>query len=220
MRCCACSCACASSRPAPSSPCPPPTCCSPAPAAWPAGPICLRPYARARQACRGGHGRGRGRSTMLNEGDMAPDVTLGTPEGGTLSPVRAARPSARPLFLSQGRHFRLHRRGAGLHPPQGRLRSSPAPAFSASPGTAAKDHGKFIAKHDLEGAAGHRPGWLGVRGVRHLDREIHVRPQILGIDRATFLIDGRWPHRAHLAQGEGARPCRGGAEGRRGPHAA
>src|SRR6185312_1434710 len=53
----------------------------------------------------------------------------------------------------------------------------------------------------------------GLRKIRDLDREEHVRPQIHG-NRPQHLPDrqGRHPAR-HLAQGEGRRPCRRGAEG-------
>ena len=77
-------------------------------------------------------------------------------------------------------------------------------------------HDKFKKKYELPFTLASDDERQGLRGLRRLGREEHVRPQIHG-HRARDLPDrrqGRHPQR--LAQGEGARPCRRGAEGAEG----
>ena len=73
-------------------------------------------------------------------------------------------------------------------------------------------HARFTAKHGLTGA-GRRSGRQRHRGVRRVGREAAVRQDLYG-DRARDLpVRRRRPAGARMAQGEGARSCRGGVGG-------
>ena len=76
-----------------------------------------------------------------------------------------------------------------------------------------ESHDKFRKKHKLKIALGSDPDikmakdW-GVWG----EKTLYGR-KYMGMERATFLVERQGRHRTGLAQGEGARPCRGRAGG-------
>src|SRR6185312_15382537 len=117
-----------------------------------------------------------------------------------------------PVFLPEGRHLGLHRRSlrvsrfaSGLQ----RRRRGGDRRVEGFGGLARQVQGEVPAPVRAR-LRRHR---RGLRKIRDLDREEHVRPQIHG-NRPQHLPDrqGRHPAR-HLAQGEGRGPCRRGAEG-------
>ena len=69
---------------------------------------------RPRRRDRAASARGGASTMSLETGDKAPDFTLPTDGGGSVTPVEAQGQEGRALFLSQGRHLRLHRRGLRL----------------------------------------------------------------------------------------------------------
>ena len=73
--------------------------------------------------------------------------------------------------------------------------------------TAAK-HDKFVAKHGLTVAlVSDADGDTCERYGIWVEKTLYGKTS-MGIERATFLIDGERPDRPGLAQGEGAGPCR------------
>jgi len=125
---------------------------------------------------------------MLNEGDMAPDVTLGTPDGGTLT-LSGLRGS--PLVL----YFYPKDDTSGCTAEAqdfSRLKGAFDMANTGILGVSknsARDHARFIAKYelkvplatDLDGSACEAFGtWI--------EKSMYGR-KYMGIDRATFLID-------------------------------
>ncbi|CAA9529210.1 MAG: Thiol peroxidase, Bcp-type, partial [uncultured Sphingosinicella sp.] len=125
-------------------------------------------------------------------------------------PRRLQGQQARPLFLPQGRHQRLHQGSAGFQRTGRRVRQgrNVDPWGLQGRGGQAQEVRRQIR---AEGFARERHGRHGLRGVRHLGREVDVRPQIYG-DRARDLPGRPRRHReAHLAQGQRPRSCRGSA---------
>jgi peroxiredoxin Q/BCP len=126
--------------------------------------------------------------TMLNEGDIAPDVTLATPEGGTL---RLSQLRGRPLVL----YFYPKDDTSGC--------TAEAQDFSAKKAAfdmqdtailgvsknSAKDHQKFIAKYALTvPLATDADGSVCEAFGTWIEKSMYGR-KYMGIDRATFLID-------------------------------
>ena len=76
-----------------------------------------------------------------------------------------------------------------------------------------ESHDKFKKKHKLNFALGaDETGKVTEDYGVWVEKSMYGR-KYMGIERATFLIDGKGVIRGHLAQGEGAGPCRGSAEG-------
>ena len=125
---------------------------------------------------------------MLAEGDPVPDVTLTGMDGEPVSPADFKRQQARPLFLSEGRHVRLHPRGAGFHRAGRRVREGrdlDPRRLQGQPESHAKFTGKYGLKvklaSDLDGSVCEAFGTWG-------EKSLYGR-KYMGIDRATFLID-------------------------------
>ena len=125
---------------------------------------------------------------MLNEGDLAPDVTLQTADGGSL---KLSQMRGRPLVLyfypkddtsgctAEAKDFSTHlaafeMAGAGV---LGVSKNGP------------RDHAKFIAKHDLKVAlATDADGSVCEAFGTWIEKSMYGR-KYMGIERATFLID-------------------------------
>ena len=146
-------------------------------------------------------------------GDKAPDFTLPTDGNGKVSCRKLRGQQGRALFLSQGRHLGLHRRGLRLPRQSAEIRQG----RSGGDRHLARQRRRARQVQEKVRPALHarrRRGGQGVRALWRLGREEHVRPQIHG-HRARHLPHRREGHRARrLAQGEGAGPCRGGARRR------
>ncbi|WBO22022.1 peroxiredoxin [Sphingomonas abietis] len=121
-------------------------------------------------------------------GDIAPDVTLTTPDGGTLT---LSQTRGRPLVL----YFYPKDDTPGCTR-EAQDFSSLKPAFDAadigvigvSKDTPAK-HGKFAAKHGLTiDLASDEDGSVCEAFGTWIEKSLYGR-QYMGIDRATFLID-------------------------------
>jgi len=125
---------------------------------------------------------------MLNEGDSAPDVTLVLADG------------AKPLSAWKGRALVLYFYPKDDTPgctTEAKDFSALAKDFAAagaeivgvSKDTTAK-HGKFVAKHDLAiPLASDEDGAVCDAFGTWIEKSLYGR-QYMGIDRATFLIDG------------------------------
>ena len=152
---------------------------------------------------------------MLNEGDQVPDVTLTGMDGAPLS-LSAFRGNKLVLYFypkddtsgctREAQDFTALavrvREGGHLDPRRLEGRPEKAPEV----------HREIRA----EGRSRLRHGRQRLRSLRHLGRKEPLRPQIYG-HRAGDLPDRSGRHRGPgLAQGEGARPCRGGAGGGQG----
>lgn len=125
---------------------------------------------------------------MLNEGDMAPDVTLGTPDGGTLT---LSQLRGRPLVL----YFYPKDDTSGCTAEAldfTRLKAAFDLADTGILGVSknsAKDHSKFIAKHELKvPLATDLDGSVCEAFGTWIEKSMYGR-KYMGIDRATFLID-------------------------------
>ena len=125
---------------------------------------------------------------MLNEGDMAPDVTLGTAEGGTLS---LAQMRGSPLVL----YFYPKDDTSGCTAEAldfSRLKAAFDMAGTSVLGVSkngAKDHQKFTAKHDLKvPLATDADGAVCEAFGTWIEKSMYGR-KYMGIDRATFLLD-------------------------------
>ena len=128
-------------------------------------------------------------------------------------PRRARRQKSRSLLLSEGRHLGLHRRGLRLSRTFPGLQRNRSPSSSAISKDSVASHDKFKKKHGLPFILASDVERRGLREVRHLGREEHVRAQIHG-HRPRHLSDRRVGDRTRrLAQGQGAGPCRRSAEG-------
>ena len=79
------------------------------------GTRCLRRIDAGAAEDRGAVGHGEGRRRMINEGDKAPALDGRRSATGPSVDLAAPGAAAGALFLSQGRHVRLHPRGAGFH---------------------------------------------------------------------------------------------------------
>lgn len=125
---------------------------------------------------------------MLSEGDMAPDVTLGTPDGGTLS---LAQMRGAPLVL----YFYPKDDTSGCTVEAQDFTAKKAAFDMAGTGILgvsknnAKDHQKFIAKYDLKvPLATDADGSVCEAFGTWVEKSMYGR-KYMGIDRATFLID-------------------------------
>ena len=78
----------------------------------------------------------------------------------------------------------------------------------------AKSHDRFVARHSLAVplASDGDKAVIGALGA-WVEKSMYGR-KYMGVDRSTFLIDGEGTIHSGVAQGEGARPRRGGAGGR------
>ena len=126
---------------------------------------------------------------MLNVGDMAPEVTLATPDGGSLS---LAQLRGRPLVLyfypkddtsgctKEAQDFSEKKAAFDMHDV----------AILGVSKNGAKDHQKFIAKYGLKvSLATDEDGGVCEAFGTWVEKSMYGRTY-KGIDRATFLIDG------------------------------
>ena len=125
---------------------------------------------------------------MLNEGDMAPDVTLATPDGGTLS---LAQLRGKPLVL----YFYPKDDTSGCTREAQDFSEKKAAFDMAGTGiigvskNSAKDHQKFTAKYELKvPLATDADGGVCEAFGTWVEKSMYGR-KYMGIDRATFLID-------------------------------
>ncbi|MBU3077130.1 peroxiredoxin [Sphingomonas quercus] len=125
---------------------------------------------------------------MLNEGDTAPDVTLATPEGGTLT-LSELRGS--PLVL----YFYPKDDTSGCTAEAQDFSRLKAAFDMANTGilgvsrNSAADHSRFIAKYDLKiPLATDSDGAVCEAFGTWVEKSMYGR-KYMGIDRATFLID-------------------------------
>ncbi len=132
-------------------------------------------------------------SAKIAVGRKALDFTLPPRRWRRSVASRLQGPKARALFLSEGRHRRLHDRGQGLFPAgsglcpgqDGRARRLGRSGEKAGP---VQDQ----ARADDPAGLGRNP--RDARGLRGLGREIDARPDLhMGILRNTYLIglDGK-----------------------------
>ena len=127
-------------------------------------------------------------STGLNEGDMAPDVALATPDGGTL---KLSQLRGRPLVL----YFYPKDDTSGCTA-EAKDFSEKKAAFDMADTAilgvsknSAKDHQKFTAKYDLKvPLATDADGSVCEAFGTWVEKSLYGR-KYMGIDRATFLID-------------------------------
>lgn len=126
---------------------------------------------------------------MLSEGDMAPEATLATPDGGTLS---LAQLRGQPLVL----YFYPKDDTSGCTAEAQDFSARKAAFDMAGTGilgvskNGAKDHQKFTAKYELKvPLATDADGQVCEAFGTWVEKSMYGR-NYMGIDRATFLIDG------------------------------
>ena len=143
----------------------------------------------------------------LQAGDKAPNFKLETDAGRGLQ----GRPEGQTLcglFLSQGRHLRLHQGGDRLL----RRRSRKFEKLGVFVLGVSKDslasHEKFKTKHKLKIALGSDPDIEMAKDWDVWGEKSLYGRKYMGMERATFLVDAKGVIAAGLAQGESPRPCR------------
>jgi thioredoxin-dependent peroxiredoxin len=124
----------------------------------------------------------------LNPGDMAPDVTLTTPEGGTLA---LAQLRGRPLvfyFYPKDDTSGCTREAQDFSHLKAAFDSAGVDILGVSKDPPAK-HVKFAAKHGLTiSLASDEDGSVCEAFGTWIEKSLYGR-KYMGIDRATFLID-------------------------------
>ena len=128
---------------------------------------------------------------MINEGDKAPAITVAASDGSQHRP-RVPGAAAGPLFLSEGRHLRLHPRGAGLHRACRRVRQGGVKVVGVSRDPM-KKHEKFIGKYGLAvPLVSDEDGRISEAFGTWVQKSMYGR-KYMGMERATYLIgaDGR-----------------------------
>ena len=149
---------------------------------------------------------------MVSDGDMAPDFTLPTDDGRSLS-LSGLR--GRPVVL----YFYPKDDTSGCTAEakdfsclSAEFERAGAIVIGVSPDSV-KSHQKFKSKYDLAVrlAADEEKTAALAYGV-WAEKSLYGR-KYMGVDRSTFLIDGTGQGREVVAQGESARPRRSGACG-------
>ena len=134
----------------------------------------------------------------LTVGMMAPEFSLPSTLGRKVSLSEFRGKRVGPLFLSQGRHARVHHGSMRLPGPpaadhvQGRGRVW---------GCSLDDelsHQRFAQKYNLPFALLSDVDARGLAAVRHVQGEEPVRPIYWGIERTTFVIDREGARRERL----------------------
>jgi peroxiredoxin Q/BCP len=127
-------------------------------------------------------------ATELQPGDSAPDVTLATPEGGTLT---LAQLRGRPLvlyFYPKDDTPGCTTEAKDFSALKGAFDLAGVGVIGVSKDTPAK-HGKFAAKHGLTiSLASDEDGAVCEAFGTWVEKSLYGR-KYMGIDRATFLID-------------------------------
>ena len=148
-------------------------------------------------------------------GEKAPDFHAAARRRRYRIARRFQGPQARPLFLSQGRHARLHQGGDRLQRPQARLRQG-RDRHRRRLGRPRAAQDKFRDKHELTIALASDEDEENADRLWGLGREIDVRPQVHGghahdvPDRPDGRIAQVWENV------KVAGPCRGRARRRQG----
>ena len=126
---------------------------------------------------------------MLKEGAAAPDVTLRTPEGGT---VRLGDLKGRTLvlyFYPKDDTTGCTREAQDFSALKAAFEMEGAMILGVSKDSPAK-HGRFIEKYDLKVALGSDEDGSACEAFgTWIEKSMYGR-KYMGIDRATFLIDG------------------------------
>ncbi len=158
----------------------------------------------------------KGTFKMIEDGKKAPDFTLPDDTGASRPAFKAQGPPGRRLFLSKGRHVRVHAGGQRFLLPRRTNSPPPAPKSSASrpiapratrnsrPSTTCRV--RLLADEQKEAAEAY--------GV-WVEKSMYGR-KYMGVERSTFLIDKSGKLAQKLAKGEGSRPRRGGSCGGQG----
>jgi peroxiredoxin Q/BCP len=127
---------------------------------------------------------------MLNEGDAAPDVTLQSPDGAEL---KLASLKGRPLvlyFYPKDDTTGCTREAQDFTALAGDFEKAGVGILGVSKDSPAR-HGKFIAKYDLKiPLATDADGSVTEAFGTWIEKSLYGR-KYMGIDRATFLIDGK-----------------------------
>jgi peroxiredoxin Q/BCP len=125
---------------------------------------------------------------MLNEGDMAPDVTLGTPEGGTLKLSDLRGRALVVYFYPKDDTTGCTREAQDFTALKAAFDMADTGILGVSKDSA-KSHGKFIAKYDLKHplATDADDSVCAAFGT-WVEKSMYGR-SYMGIERATFLID-------------------------------
>jgi thioredoxin-dependent peroxiredoxin len=124
----------------------------------------------------------------LQAGDMAPDVTLATPEGGTL---KLSQMRGRPLvlyFYPKDDTTGCTREAIDFSERKAAFDMAEVAVIGVSKNSAA-EHNKFTAKHALKvSLATDADGAVCEAFGTWIEKSLYGR-KYMGIDRATFLID-------------------------------
>ena len=148
----------------------------------------------------------------VQEGDAAPDFEMPASGGRTVSQHGAAGQAVRAVFLSEGRHARLHQ--GGLRVPGGAAatrQDRPRRDRRVARQDEADREVRREIRTDIPAGLGRGP--CGGRGYgTWVEKSMYGR-KYMGMERSTFLIDERRQGRQGLAQGEARRPCGRGAAG-------
>jgi peroxiredoxin Q/BCP len=125
---------------------------------------------------------------MLNEGDMAPDVTLATPEGGTLKLSDLRGRALVVYFYPKDDTTGCTREAQDFTALKAAFDMADTGILGVSKDSA-KSHGKFIAKYDLKHplATDADDSVCAAFGT-WVEKSMYGR-SYMGIERATFLID-------------------------------
>ena len=145
---------------------------------------------------------------MIEAGQPAPDFTLADQDGKpvTLSELQGLPGGA--LFLSQGRHARLHQGGLRLPRRLRRLRRARVRRSSASAPTSPASHAQFAEKFDLPFTLLADPENQVCEAYGVWKEKNMYGKKSMGVERTTFVIDARGDRPRGLSPGEGRRPQR------------
>ena len=148
----------------------------------------------------------QGGRPMVEVGKPAPDFSLADQHGKTVTLSKLERLARRPLFLSQGRHARLHQGSMQLSRRISRVQEKEGAIILGVSPDDTESHAKFAKKFEPPVLAARRRRQQDLRSLRCLEREKHVWQEIHG-RRANDLRHRRQGDRAEgLRQGEGRRP--------------
>ncbi len=151
----------------------------------------------------------------VDVGDKAPSFTLPADGGGKVSLKDFKGKTVVLYFYPEGRHLGLHGGGLRLSRRAARLLQGRWRRSSASRAIRSRATTSSRTKYELPfPLASDEDGTVCEAYGTWVEKSMYGR-KYMGIERSTFLIDGKGIDPQRVAQGEGARPRRRGAESRR-----
>ena len=145
----------------------------------------------------------------LNEGDLAPDFDLPLDELRRISLSALRGKKVALYFYPKDDTSGCTAEAIAFNRLKRDFEAAGAVVVGVSPDSAAS-HKKFKSKHELDIALAADPEQSGLAGLRGVEREEHVRPQVHGGRAHDGADRPRRQDPAHLAQSESSGPCRRG----------